>query len=146
MTKVVDRAIWSIGPVFIAIAILLLDMCVLAYYFVVFPYFHTWTNTSIWIKLYNIITIFFTLYVVYTIHFHYYMAITTSPGNMKQYTRDVTIYQAQLICFDLTKRLLRKIQQDPCCWKWKNTLHFQIHVENVQNSFFSMSTIILILV
>lgn len=89
MTKVVDRAIWGIGPVFIGLAVLLLNMCVLAYYFVVFPYFHTWSDTSIWIKLYNLFTLGFTLYVVYAIHFHYYMAITTYPGDMKQYSRDV---------------------------------------------------------
>lgn len=87
MTNVVDRAVWSIGPVFIIIAILLLDMCVLAYYLVVFPYFHTFEETTIWTHLYNIITIAFTLYVVYAIHFHYYMAIVTSPGDMREYRK-----------------------------------------------------------
>jgi len=87
MTKIVDKAIWSIGPVFIGIAVLLLDMCVLAYYLVVFPYFHTWTDVSALYKLYNICTLLFTLYVVYCIHFHYYMAIVTSPGDMEDYRR-----------------------------------------------------------
>lgn len=87
MTKVVDRAIWSIGPVFIVIAILLLDMCVLAYYLVVYPYFHTFEVSTIWTHLYNILTLTFTLYVVYAIHFHYYMAIVTSPGDMREYKK-----------------------------------------------------------
>ncbi|KAL0141919.1 putative Palmitoyltransferase [Mucor lusitanicus] len=87
MTKIVDKAIWSIGPVFIGIAVLLLDMCVLAYYLVVFPYFHSWTDVSVLYKLYNICTLLFTLYVVYCIHFHYYMAIVTPPGDMEEYRR-----------------------------------------------------------
>ncbi|CAO3618067.1 unnamed protein product [Mucor fragilis] len=87
MTKIVDKAIWSIGPVFIGIAVLLLDMCVLAYYLVVFPYFHSWTDASALYKVYNICTLLFTLYVVYCIHFHYYMAIVTSPGDMEEYRR-----------------------------------------------------------
>lgn len=87
MTKIVDKAIWSIGPVFIGIAILLLNMCALAYYLVVFPYFHSWTDVSALYKVYNIFTLLFTLYIVYCIHFHYYMAIVTSPGDMEDYRR-----------------------------------------------------------
>jgi palmitoyltransferase len=86
-TKIVDKAIWSIGPVFIGIAVLLLDMCALAYYLVVFPYFHSWTDASFLNKAISIFTILFTLYIVYCIHFHYYMAIVTSPGDMEEYRK-----------------------------------------------------------
>lgn len=88
MTKIVDKAIWSIGPIFIGIAILLLNMCVLAYYFVVFPYSHSWTDTSLWDKSLSVFTILFTAYIVYSIHFHYYMAIVTSPGDMEEYRKE----------------------------------------------------------
>lgn len=86
MVKIVDKAIWSIGPVFIGIAVLLLDMCALAYYLVVFPYSHEWTTeTSLLSKIWTVLILVFTLYVVYCIHFHYYMAIVTSPGGMEEY-------------------------------------------------------------
>lgn len=87
MTKIVDKAIWSIGPIFIGIAVLLVDMCALAYYLVVFPYSHTWTDASLWSKLLTLFTLLFTLYVVYCIHFHYYMAVVTSPGDMEDYRK-----------------------------------------------------------
>ncbi|KAI7901035.1 uncharacterized protein BX663DRAFT_143318 [Cokeromyces recurvatus] len=85
MAKIVDRAIWNIGPIFIGIAIILLEMCTLAFYLVIFPYNHTWTDTFLFNKLYTICTLLFTLYIVYCIHFHYYMAIATPPGDMKDY-------------------------------------------------------------
>lgn len=91
MTKIVDKAIWSIGPVFIAIAVVLLDMCALAYYLVVFPYFHTWSDATFLSRCVSILTLVFTLYVVYCIHFHYYMAIVTPPGDMQEYKRSETI-------------------------------------------------------
>ena len=87
MTKIVDKAILGIGPIFIVIAVGLLDMCVLAYYLVVFPYSHSWTDTSLIYKIYNCFVLMFTLYIVYSIHFHYYMAITTPPGDMKEYKK-----------------------------------------------------------
>ena len=87
MAKIVDKAIWSIGPIFIGLAILLLDMCALAYYLVVFPYFHSWTDASFFSKLFTLLTLLFTLYVVYSIHFHYYMSIVTPPGDMKEFER-----------------------------------------------------------
>jgi palmitoyltransferase len=87
MAKIVDKAIWSIGPVFIGIAVLLLDMCALAYYLVVFPYSHTWTDASFLSKAWSVFTLIFTLYVVYCIHFHYYKAIVTSPGDMEEYRK-----------------------------------------------------------
>ena len=37
MVQQVDRAIEKAGPVFIAVAVLLIDMSALAYYLVVFP-------------------------------------------------------------------------------------------------------------
>ncbi|CAO3640646.1 unnamed protein product [Cunninghamella blakesleeana] len=84
MAKVVDQAIWSAGPLFIAIAVALVDMCALAYYLVVFPYNHPyiWSNenTSILNLLGSFCIVIFTLYMVYCIHFHYYMAIKTHPG------------------------------------------------------------------
>ncbi|CAO3698789.1 unnamed protein product [Rhizopus stolonifer] len=87
MTKVVDKAISGIGPVFIAIAVVLLDMCVLAYYLVVFPYGHSWSGASLLYKIYTGFTLLFTLYIIYAIHFHYYMAIFTPPGDMKEYRK-----------------------------------------------------------
>lgn len=87
MTKIVDRAISSIGPVFIAIAVLLLDMCALAYYLVVFPYSHSLSDSSLLYKIYTGFILLFTLYMVYSIHFHYYMAIVTPPGDMKEYKK-----------------------------------------------------------
>lgn len=87
MTKIVDKAIWSIGPIFIGIAILLLNMCALGYYLVVFPYLYQWTDTSVWNKLLSVLTLCFTLYIVYCIHFHYYMAIVTPPGDMEDYRK-----------------------------------------------------------
>ncbi|KAI8098843.1 DHHC palmitoyltransferase-domain-containing protein [Halteromyces radiatus] len=84
MAKIVDKAMWSAGPVFIVIAIALVDMCVLAYYLVVFPYNHHWFSEDITLlgKLGIILTVLFTLYMIYCIHFHYYMAIKTHPGGM----------------------------------------------------------------
>jgi hypothetical protein len=87
MAKIVDKAIWSIGPIFIGIAILLLNMCVLGYYLVVFPYLHGWTDSSFLSKIVSVFTIFFTMYIIYCIHFHYYMAIVTSPGDMEDYRK-----------------------------------------------------------
>lgn len=87
MTKIVDRAISSIGPVFIAIAVLLLDMCSLAYYLVVFPYSHSLSDSSLLYKIYTGFILLFTLYMIYSIHFHYYMAIVTPPGDMKEYKK-----------------------------------------------------------
>lgn len=87
MVKIIDKAIWSIGPIFIGIAILLLNMCVLAYYLVVFPYLHSWSDTSAFSKILSLLTLAFTLYIVYCIHFHYYMAIVTSPGDMEDYRK-----------------------------------------------------------
>ncbi|GAA5802886.1 hypothetical protein HPULCUR_008361 [Helicostylum pulchrum] len=87
MTKIVNKAISSIGPIFIGIAILLLNMCVLGYYLVVFPYLYQWTDTSVWNKLLSVLTLCFTLYIVYCIYFHYYMAIVTPPGDMEDYRK-----------------------------------------------------------
>jgi palmitoyltransferase len=85
MAKVVDRAIWSAGPVFIFIAVALIDMCVLAYYLIVFPYNHLALfegETSVLGKLNVALTLLFTFYMVYCLHFHYYMSIRTHPGGM----------------------------------------------------------------
>lgn len=85
MAKVVDRAIWSAGPVFIFIAVALIDMCVLAYFLIVFPYNHLAMlegETSVLGKLNVALTLLFTFYMVYCIHFHYYMSIRTHPGGM----------------------------------------------------------------
>lgn len=62
-------------------------MCALAFYLVVFPYSHTWTDASIGSKTLTLLTLLFTLYVVYCIHFHYYMAVVTSPGDMEEYRK-----------------------------------------------------------
>ncbi|OAD70663.1 hypothetical protein PHYBLDRAFT_171410 [Phycomyces blakesleeanus NRRL 1555(-)] len=80
MAKIVDRAIWNIGPLFIVIAVILVDLCALAYYLVVFPYTYNWSDASILRRIYIIATLAFTFYMVYCIHFHYYMAIRTPPG------------------------------------------------------------------
>ncbi|KAI8333316.1 DHHC palmitoyltransferase-domain-containing protein [Chlamydoabsidia padenii] len=94
MAKVVDRAIWSAGPVFIFIAVALIDMCVLAYYLIVFPYNHLASaeedDTSLLGKLNLVFTLLFTFYMVYCIHFHYYMAIKTHPGGMSTATATIT--------------------------------------------------------
>ncbi|ORZ17615.1 DHHC palmitoyltransferase-domain-containing protein [Absidia repens] len=84
MAQVVDRAIFSAGPVFIIIAVGLVDMCVLAYYLIVFPYNHhlSLQESTFLGKLSMVFTILFTLYMVYCIHFHYYMSIRTRPGGM----------------------------------------------------------------
>lgn len=82
MAKLVDRAIDKAGPLFIAIAVILIDMSTLAFYLVVFPYSHHWTDAGFFGKLYIIATFVFTVYMVYCIHFHYYMAIKTHPGSM----------------------------------------------------------------
>lgn len=84
MAKVIDRALDRIGPVFIAIAVVLIDMCTFAYYLVIFPYCHHWTDSTFLGKLYIALTFLFTLYMVYCIHFHYYMAIKTPPGSMSE--------------------------------------------------------------
>ncbi|ORX46491.1 zf-DHHC-domain-containing protein [Hesseltinella vesiculosa] len=86
MAKVVDKALLNAGPVFIVIAFGLIDMCVLAYYLVVFPYMHQLTSqkpSSLLSLASMLCNIVFTLYMVYCIHFHYYMAIKTPPGSMK---------------------------------------------------------------
>ncbi|KAI8337655.1 DHHC palmitoyltransferase-domain-containing protein [Chlamydoabsidia padenii] len=82
MVKIADRALWGVGPVFILIAAGLIDMCVLAYYLVVFPYNHSvpFVQESVLGKLNLVCTIIFTLYMIYCIHFHYYMSIMTPPG------------------------------------------------------------------
>ncbi|SAM01389.1 hypothetical protein [Absidia glauca] len=85
MVKIADRAIWGAGPVFIVIAVALIDMCVLAYYLVVFPANHHVSQlhaASILEIIDMIFTILFTLYMIYCIHFHYYMSIKTAPGSM----------------------------------------------------------------
>ncbi|CAO3594557.1 unnamed protein product [Absidia cylindrospora] len=82
---------WVVGPVFIILAFSLIDMCVLAYYLVVFPYCHDWSlseGTSILGKLNMILALLFTLYMVYCIHFHYYMSIKTHPGGMTKETTE----------------------------------------------------------
>ncbi|KAI9311372.1 DHHC palmitoyltransferase-domain-containing protein [Dichotomocladium elegans] len=82
MAKIVDSALDKAGPVFVGIAVILIDMCVFAYYLVIFPYNHTWTDeTTLFSKLLTMAIFAFTLYMVYCIHFHYYMAIKTSPGS-----------------------------------------------------------------
>ncbi|KAI8068223.1 DHHC palmitoyltransferase-domain-containing protein [Gongronella butleri] len=86
MVKVVDKALFNAGPIFIVIAFGLVDMCVLAYYLVVFPYSHQWASdedAGFVSRLLMLLNILFTLYMVYCIHFHYYMAIKTPPGSMK---------------------------------------------------------------
>lgn len=84
MAQVVDRAIWGAGPLFIVIAVGLVDMCVLAYYLIVFPYNHhlSFQESTPLGKLSMVFTLLFTLYMVYCIHFHYYMSIRTHPGGM----------------------------------------------------------------
>lgn len=82
MTKLFDRAVGKSGPVFIAIAVLLIELCVLAFYLVVFPYTHAWSDASFAGKLFTALVFIFTLYMVYCIHFHYYMAIKTHPGTL----------------------------------------------------------------
>ncbi|KAI9266602.1 DHHC palmitoyltransferase-domain-containing protein [Phascolomyces articulosus] len=90
MAQLVDRAIDKAGPVFIAVAVLLIDMSALAYYLVVFPYSHHWSEASFIGKLFIILIFFFTVYMVYCIHFHYYMAIKTHPGTMAEiYSKDI---------------------------------------------------------
>ena len=82
MVQIVDRAINRIGPVFIAIAMVLLAMCVLCYYLVVFPYSYQWAEAGFFGKLYIATLLAWSLYMVYCIFFHYYMAIVTPPGNV----------------------------------------------------------------
>lgn len=89
MVQLVDRAIEKAGPVFIAVAVLLIDMSALAYYLVVFPYSHHWSEASFFGKLFISLIFIFTVYMVYCIHFHYYMAIKTHPGTMVEiYAKD----------------------------------------------------------
>lgn len=82
MVQIVDRAINRIGPVFIAIALVLLTMCILCYYLVVFPYTHRWSDAGFFGKFYIAAMLAWSIYMVYCIFFHYYMAIVTSPGNV----------------------------------------------------------------
>jgi palmitoyltransferase len=82
MVQIVDRAINRIGPVFIAIALVLLTMCILCYYLVVFPYTHRWSDAGFFGKIYIATMLAWSVYMVYCIFFHYYMAIVTSPGNV----------------------------------------------------------------
>jgi hypothetical protein len=82
MVQIIDRAINRIGPIFIAIAMVLLAMCVLCYYLVVFPYNHRWSDSAFFGKIYIALTLAWSLYMVYCIFFHYYMAIITPPGNV----------------------------------------------------------------
>ncbi|KAI8582090.1 hypothetical protein K450DRAFT_269546 [Umbelopsis ramanniana AG] len=82
MVQIVDRAINRIGPVFIAIALVLLAMCVFCYYLVVFPYTHRWSDAGFLGKIYIATMLAWSAYMVYCIFFHYYMAIVTSPGNV----------------------------------------------------------------
>ncbi|KAI7866083.1 hypothetical protein BDF14DRAFT_942048 [Spinellus fusiger] len=84
MTKIIDRAIWNIGPCFITVAVILVEMCALSYYLVVFPYNYDWTEASLLRRIYILMTLLFTFYMVYCIHFHYYMAIRTPPGGTTQ--------------------------------------------------------------
>jgi palmitoyltransferase len=87
MTKIVDKAMWGIGPVFIAIAVFLIDMCALGYYMVVLPFNYPWVDSTIANKFMTVLNFLFTIYMVYCIHFHYYMAIKTPPGDMEDYRR-----------------------------------------------------------
>lgn len=85
MVKIADRAIWGAGPVFVVLAVALIDMCVLAYYLVVFPANHDVSllyEASALDTINMIFTILFTLYMIYCIHFHYYKSIMTAPGSM----------------------------------------------------------------
>ncbi|KAI9317282.1 DHHC palmitoyltransferase-domain-containing protein [Dichotomocladium elegans] len=93
MAQLFDRAINKTGPAFIAIAIILIELCTLSFYLVVFPYAHDWSTASLWKKVLTAVEFVFTLYMVYCIHFHYYMAITTHPGTMesKQSPRDSSV-------------------------------------------------------
>ncbi|KAI7874588.1 zf-DHHC-domain-containing protein [Lichtheimia hyalospora FSU 10163] len=88
MTQLFDRAVGKSGPVFIAIAVLLIELCVLAFYLVVFPYTHSWSDASFAGKIFVALVFVFTLYMVYCIHFHYYMAIKTHPGTLPNTATD----------------------------------------------------------
>ncbi|KAG0168113.1 hypothetical protein DFQ30_005195 [Apophysomyces sp. BC1015] len=86
MAKIVDKAIWNVGPLFIAIAVILIDMCVASYYLVVFPYNHASSLEGGFLGIVGLVmTFLFTVYMVYCIHFHYYMAIMTPPGGTSEF-------------------------------------------------------------
>jgi palmitoyltransferase len=87
MAKVVDKAMWSAGPIFIGLAIFLLDMCVLGYYLVVFPYHHPWKEQNGFGHLVAVLNLLFTIYIVYAVHFHYWMAVKTPPGDMEEHRK-----------------------------------------------------------
>ncbi|CDS12513.1 hypothetical protein LRAMOSA04707 [Lichtheimia ramosa] len=91
MSKVVDKAVDKAGPIFIAIGVFLIDLCVLAFYGVVFPYSHSWSDASFFGKAWIALVLTFTLYMVYCIHFHYYMAIKTPPGTTSSSNNSSTV-------------------------------------------------------
>ncbi|KAL1914451.1 uncharacterized protein VTP21DRAFT_8903 [Calcarisporiella thermophila] len=72
--KIVDVAIYSIGPIFIGLAIVLILACIAAYFMIIFPERHPSLSIG-WI-----LDGIFSIYMIYCIGFHYYMAIMTPPG------------------------------------------------------------------
>jgi palmitoyltransferase len=110
MVQIVDRAINRIGPVFIAIALVLLAMCILCYYLVVFPYTHRWFEAGFLGKIYIAAMLAWSGYMVYCIFFHYYMAIVTSPGNVL----DRSVTDARLRSDEVDPSLAESHQQVTC--------------------------------
>lgn len=129
MTKLFDRAVEKSGPIFIAVAVLLIELCVLAFYLVVFPYTHSWSDASLAGKLFTVPVFLFTVYIVYCIHFHYYMAIKTHPGTLPNTATDTVqevLCRANimhgdifgLMSYENSTTMIQLL--DKCSWKWKN--------------------------
>ncbi|RUP48033.1 DHHC palmitoyltransferase-domain-containing protein [Jimgerdemannia flammicorona] len=94
---IVDRAIYGIGPLFIVLAVVLISLCATAYFAIVFPFNHPWTDeTTFWQMLGAGATLLFSVYMICNIAFHYYMAVTTPPGGVLEPKKDVETDEASL--------------------------------------------------
>ncbi|RUP48032.1 hypothetical protein BC936DRAFT_145042 [Jimgerdemannia flammicorona] len=90
---IVDRAIYGIGPLFIVLAVVLISLCATAYFAIVFPFNHPWTDeTTFWQMLGAGATLLFSVYMICNIAFHYYMAVTTPPGGVLEPKKDVVSF------------------------------------------------------
>ncbi|CAG8463818.1 6196_t:CDS:2 [Ambispora leptoticha] len=80
--RAANTLIRTVGPLFIALAVMLIGMAVFVYFTVVFPQFYTWDEDYIWTKFWYYVGLVFSIYIVVCIAFHYYMAVRTKPGGV----------------------------------------------------------------
>ncbi|KAM0788532.1 hypothetical protein ACM66B_001660 [Microbotryomycetes sp. NB124-2] len=100
-----DKITHHVGPLFVALAVVLLSCCIASFYDVVFPYHFMRQDTS-WPTF--IIALAWTGYLVTMMIFHYYKAITVKPGSPLDppalATRSWTGFVPERLCFGPLKR------------------------------------------